>query len=324
MPSLSWICLGICDDVVPGCRRLFRIEAGILEDLGVPDEGHGLVVGRDAVGLAFPGHRLDRAGPEVRRRVSDVLGLQLLQITLGGKFHAAQDLQSHNHRAGVAEQGRAKLVEQVVVIDVLRVGLDVRVSRLPGRPELLVHLLGDFGLGVGRAGVPVGQAALVIERHDLGAFGGGIELFRAGDALDVFRRPLRQVDGLASRECRERTREPGRDQNSRERIVQEFASGRREGAPRSWISGIYVPPGIHLLLLPRSGRAVFRPLCSSARPRESSRRAFLKANPRHIAGDRVISASADPVDQRLAVLRALLLPLLLKPTNHTFFVNARV
>ena len=111
--------LGIGDDVIPGRRRLLGIEPGALEDVGVPDERHRLVVGRDAVGLAFPGHGLHGARPEVIGRVADILGLQLLEIALGGELGAAEDLQADGHRGGVAEQRRAELVEQFVVGDAL-------------------------------------------------------------------------------------------------------------------------------------------------------------------------------------------------------------
>jgi hypothetical protein len=47
--------LGVFDDVVPGGRRFVRIESGPLEDIGIPNESHRLVVSRNAVGLALPG-----------------------------------------------------------------------------------------------------------------------------------------------------------------------------------------------------------------------------------------------------------------------------
>src|SRR6185437_14596137 len=93
-------------------------------------------------------------------------------------------------------QRGAKLVEQYVVVDVLVVGLDIGIGRLPGRPEVGVDLLVDIRRCVVGTGVPVGQPALVIERHDLGAFGGSVDFLGAGDAAHIIRRPFAEVDAL--------------------------------------------------------------------------------------------------------------------------------
>ena len=195
--------LGIRDDIVPGCRRLVRIEAGPLEDVGVPDEGHRLVVGRNAVGHAVPGHGLHGAGPEILGRIADILGLERLQIALGGELGAAQDLQADRHRRGIAEQRRAELVEQVVVGEGLFLELDVRIGLAEGLEEILVVLAQQVGVALEHALVPERQSPLVVERRDLAAIGRRVEILRARDGAHIFRRPFAQVDRRRSqRRCR--------------------------------------------------------------------------------------------------------------------------
>ena len=200
MPSLSWICLGVGDDVVPGRRRALRVEPGALEDLGVPDAAPW--------SRCWSGCRRScrRTSPTSSRRArSRRSGSRRPRASAPGSSPWRQTRRRRGSAAAppsgaaLPRSRGAQLVEQLVVVDVLVVGLDVRVGRLPGRPELLVHLAVDVGRGVGRAGLPDGEPALVVERHDLGAFGGGVDRLGAGDAPDVFRRPLRQVDALRPR-----------------------------------------------------------------------------------------------------------------------------
>ena len=159
--------LGVGDDVVPGRRRLVGIEPGALEDVGVPDERHRLIVGGDAVGHAVPGHGLHGAGPEILGRISDILGLERLQIALGGELGAAQDLQADRHRRGIAEQRRAELVEKVVIGEGLFLERDVRIGRAEGLEEILVVLTQQVGVALEHALIPEGQVSLVVERRDL-------------------------------------------------------------------------------------------------------------------------------------------------------------
>ena len=67
VPGLACLLLDLArvrHQVIPGRRRLFRIEARITEDLRIPDQRHGLVVRRHAIDLAVPGYRLHRARPK--------------------------------------------------------------------------------------------------------------------------------------------------------------------------------------------------------------------------------------------------------------------
>ena len=186
--------LGVRDDIVPGCRRLVRIEPRTLEDVGVPDERHRLVVGRNAVGHPVPGHGLHGAGPEILGRPADILGLERLQIALGGELGATQDLQADRHRRGIAEQRGAELVEQVVIGEGLFLELDVRIGLAEGLEEILVVLAQQVGVALEHALIPERQAPLVVERGDLAAIVRRVELLCARNGAHIFRRPLAEID----------------------------------------------------------------------------------------------------------------------------------
>jgi len=191
--------LRVGHEVGPGRGRRLGVEARLGEQLGVPDQRHGLVVGRHAVDLGVIGHGLHGAGPELGRRVADVLGLELEQLALGGELDAPQDRQARDHRCGVADRGGPYLVEQLVVVDVLRGQLDVRIGRLEGLEELRVDLVLEPRRGLVGPDIPIGQAAAIVARHDAVAFGGGVDLDRAGDAADIVGRPALRVDALRDR-----------------------------------------------------------------------------------------------------------------------------
>ena len=187
--------LGVFHHVVPGGRRLLGIETGPLEHVRVPDKRHRLVVRRDAVGLALPHVRLHGPGPEILGGVAYVLGLQLLEIPLGGEFDAAQDLQPHHHGSGVAKQCRPELVEEIVVGVRLLLKLNVGIGFPEGCEEVLVILAQEIGVSLEHALIPEREAPLVVERRDLAALGCGVEILCARNRAHIFRRPFAQVDG---------------------------------------------------------------------------------------------------------------------------------
>ena len=194
--------LGVLDDIVPGCRRLVRIEPGTLEDVGVPDERHRLVVGRNAVGHPVPGHGLHGAGPEILGRIPDILGLERLQIALRGELGTTQDLQADRHRRGIAQERRAELVEKVVIGEGLFLELDVRIGLAEGLEEILVVLAQEVGVALEHALIPESQSPLVVERGDLAAIGRHVKILCARNGSHIFRRPLAQVDRrLSQRRC---------------------------------------------------------------------------------------------------------------------------
>ena len=194
MPSLSWICLEYFDDVVPGCRSLVRIETCALEDVGIPDERHRLIVGWNAVGHAVPGHGLHGAGPEILGRISHILGLERLQIALCGELGATQDLQADRHRRCIAKERRAELVQKIVIGEGLFLELDVRIGLAEGLEEILVVLAQEIGVALEHALIPESQSPLVVERGDLAAIGRRIKILCACNGAHIFRRPLAQVD----------------------------------------------------------------------------------------------------------------------------------
>ena len=116
------------DDVVPGLRSLLRVQPGLFEDAGVPDKGHGFVVGRNPPGLAIQGDRLHGAGPEIAGGIPDVFRLQFGELPFRGELGPPENRKPRHHGRRVAKCRRAKLVKKVVVADILRVELDIRIG----------------------------------------------------------------------------------------------------------------------------------------------------------------------------------------------------
>src|SRR5205814_10036751 len=105
----------------------------------------------------------------------------------------------------------------LVVGHVLLLHRDDRGCHWKRRPELVIDLMLDLWRCLVRADPPVCQPPLVIEGNHLAAFGGGVDVERSGDALDIIRRPGRCIDaGLALFRAGAEWAEGARGEHSRE------------------------------------------------------------------------------------------------------------
>jgi hypothetical protein len=112
-------------------------------------------------------------------------------------------LQAYRHGRGIAQQGGAELVEQVVVSERLFLKLDVWIGLAEGLEEILVVLAQQVGVTLEHALIPERQPPLVVERSNFSAGLRRVEFLRARNGAHVFRRPFAQVDrGLS--QCRRR------------------------------------------------------------------------------------------------------------------------
>lgn len=142
----------------PGLRGRLGVEACALEELLVPDEAVRLVVRGDAVELALPADRLERAGPEVVRLVAQLREVDLRERAARRELRPPEERQHRHVRPLPRPQRDAELVQHVVVGELLLLELDAWQDGLELRDPLLMVLRArQFGVVVGR--LPVAHAA---------------------------------------------------------------------------------------------------------------------------------------------------------------------